>query len=570
MTGCPLVAEFCIAELGAVLGVSTTSAKKLIGHALELRHRLPRLWAQVQSGDVPAWRARAVAEVTTHTTPSLTVEATAWVDAQVAAVAGRIGPAQLDRLVAETIKRYDLAATDPAADPEDGYLSVDPRHATLHDEDVHFAGTMRFEAELDIADALDLDRALVHGAATLKALGSTASLDVRRSEALGDLARTQTALELAGADADPDHLPAAREVVLHAHFDATVVGEQTVFGPTGRLEEGQRLVLIDQVRDWCSDSRTHVTIKPVIDLTANLSTTGVRDPRPDPRPDHPARPHVRVSPLRPTSTRLRRRPRHPLRPPGRGRGPTTTRPHRNLEPRRPLPATPPPQDPHRLALPHDIERRLRVDQPPRPPVPPRPHRHHRDPASTRTRTTLTPPRTPPQRLRRGHRRVRALDDHGAGRVRRSAPRGMGRRLPLGVPKTRQSPAGVACPLCGGLVPVMSSGCRDCHLPMADIRRHSEVGTSPSESWARAAGVRIVGVLLYGAVIAWCWWQLPASLPFVVPAAVAGLVIHGVKGRPLLAMLAFAVLVVSLPVLLAPALGTGAFSDLAEWINDPQW
>ncbi len=67
--GCPLVAEFCIAELGAVLGISTTSAKKLIGHALELRHRLPRLWSQVHSAQVPAWRARSVAEVTIHTTP---------------------------------------------------------------------------------------------------------------------------------------------------------------------------------------------------------------------------------------------------------------------------------------------------------------------------------------------------------------------------------------------------------------------------------------------------------------------------------------------------------------------
>src|SRR5215210_3631553 len=140
--GCPLVAEFCIAELGAVLGISTTSAKKLIGHALELRHRLPRLWSQVQSGAVPAWRARAVAETTIHTSPALTVDAARWVDSQVAAVAGRVSPAQVDRLVAETIKRYDLAAADAAADPEDGYLSVDPRHATLHDEDVHFAGTM--------------------------------------------------------------------------------------------------------------------------------------------------------------------------------------------------------------------------------------------------------------------------------------------------------------------------------------------------------------------------------------------------------------------------------------------
>ena len=29
--GCPLVAEFCIAEFGAVLGMSTVSAKHLIG-----------------------------------------------------------------------------------------------------------------------------------------------------------------------------------------------------------------------------------------------------------------------------------------------------------------------------------------------------------------------------------------------------------------------------------------------------------------------------------------------------------------------------------------------------------
>ncbi|MCY4727452.1 DUF222 domain-containing protein [Nocardioides sp. STR2] len=271
--GAPLVAEFCLAELGGVLGTSTTAAKKLVGHALELRHRLPRLWAQVLAGRVPAWRARLVAETTIHATPALTQEAAGFVDAQVAAVAGRVGPAQLDRLVAEAIKRFDLAEADPAADPEDGYLSVDPRHVTIHDEDVHFAGTMRLEAELDIADAVDLDRALAHGAATLKALGSQAPLGARRSAALGDLARTQTALDLAGPGADREHLPPAREVVLHAHFDAGFSGEATVFGPTGRMEEGQRLVLLDQVKDWCADSRTKVTIKPVLDLNAQLTTS---------------------------------------------------------------------------------------------------------------------------------------------------------------------------------------------------------------------------------------------------------------------------------------------------------
>ncbi|CAB4944906.1 unannotated protein [freshwater metagenome] len=287
--GTPLVAEFCVAELGTVLGITSASAKKLIGHALELRHRLPRLWAQVHSGSVPAWRARAVAEVTIHSTPELTVEAARFVDAQVAAVAGKIGPAQLDRLVAETIKRYDLAETDRAADPEDGYLHVDPRHVTIHDQDVHFAGTVRLEAEIDLADGLDLHQALAHGAATQKALGSQESLDARRAKALGDLARTQTALDLhdsaggrvAGEEragvTRPD-LPAAREVVLHAHFDASLSGDTTVFRPTGRLEEGHRLLLLTQLKSWCRDSRTRITVKPVIDLNQEKAAPGYEIP----------------------------------------------------------------------------------------------------------------------------------------------------------------------------------------------------------------------------------------------------------------------------------------------------
>ena len=305
--GTPLVAEFCIAELGTVLGITSVSAKKLIGHALELRHRLPRLWAQVHAGRVPAWRARAVAEATIHSTHALTVGAAAFVDAQVAAVAGKVGPAQLDRLVAETIKRFDLAETDPAADPEDGYLHVDPRHVTIHDQDVHFAGTVRLEAEVDLADGFDLQRALAHGAATQKALGSEESLDARRAKALGDLARTQTALDLhdsaggrpasdsaGGRVADesvggrvageeragvsrPD-LPAAREVVLHAHFDATTAGDTIVFEPTGRLEEGQRLLLLEKLRSWCGDSRTEVTVKPVIDLNQEKAAPGYEIP----------------------------------------------------------------------------------------------------------------------------------------------------------------------------------------------------------------------------------------------------------------------------------------------------
>ena len=232
---------------------------------------------------MPAWRARTVAEATIHATPALTLEAAGWVDAQVAAVAGRIGPAQLDRLVAETIKRFELAGVDPAADPEDGYLSVDPRHATLNTDDVHYAGTLHFEADLDIADAPRPrpgpgPRRRGPEGPRLHRVASTSAAP--RPSATSPAPRppsTSSQGQPAPRDARTD-CPAAREVVLHAHFDATTDGQATVFGPTGRLEEGQRLVLLDQVKAWCGDSRTKVTIKPVIDLNTALEAPGYAIP----------------------------------------------------------------------------------------------------------------------------------------------------------------------------------------------------------------------------------------------------------------------------------------------------
>ena len=60
--GAPLVAEFSIAEFAAAVGLSTEAGKRYVGHALELRYRLPRLWKRVTSGDLPAWKARRVAD----------------------------------------------------------------------------------------------------------------------------------------------------------------------------------------------------------------------------------------------------------------------------------------------------------------------------------------------------------------------------------------------------------------------------------------------------------------------------------------------------------------------------
>ena len=59
--GAPWVAEFAPADLAAALGISHDAARLLTADALELAHRLPRLWELVRAGAVPVWRARLIA-----------------------------------------------------------------------------------------------------------------------------------------------------------------------------------------------------------------------------------------------------------------------------------------------------------------------------------------------------------------------------------------------------------------------------------------------------------------------------------------------------------------------------
>ena len=48
--GCPLISEFAIPELATTLGLSQESGRRFVAVALELAHRLPRLWLRVQEG----------------------------------------------------------------------------------------------------------------------------------------------------------------------------------------------------------------------------------------------------------------------------------------------------------------------------------------------------------------------------------------------------------------------------------------------------------------------------------------------------------------------------------------
>ncbi|MQW74733.1 DUF222 domain-containing protein [Nocardioides sp. dk4132] len=260
--GTPLVAEFAPMELGAALGMSTDAARALVGSALELAHRLPRTWKQMKSGVVPVWKGRRLAQLTLLLPP----DGADFVDRQLAGGLGKVGWATIERLVDQARVTFD-----PEGAEKQRREAADGRRFDVHTGEATHDGTVRVEGELDLADALDLDTAIRQGAEELAALGATESLDVRRSMAAGELARRQLAFDLrteAGDGAASVVKP--RQVIIHVHLSEAAISRDEAGIAT--LEETGSIVSTEQVRDWCANPETQVTIKPVIDLDAHHHT----------------------------------------------------------------------------------------------------------------------------------------------------------------------------------------------------------------------------------------------------------------------------------------------------------
>ncbi len=62
--GTPAVSAFAPEPVAAALGVSTLTGMKLIADALDLQHRLPKIWRLVEDLAVEPWKARQVAQAT--------------------------------------------------------------------------------------------------------------------------------------------------------------------------------------------------------------------------------------------------------------------------------------------------------------------------------------------------------------------------------------------------------------------------------------------------------------------------------------------------------------------------
>ncbi len=346
--GTPGVAEYAVEELAAALGLSHLAGLALVAEAVELRHRLPRLWTLVQDG----WPAGVEGPPGRQGHHQLSRDAVAFVDRHLAVTARSNRLPALNPVLHEARLRCD---PDQAAAVEQNALDhrgvwLDHRESTA---------TTLVTARMDTLDALDLDGSITDLAGLLGRLGDHRTLDVRRASALGMLAHPQRALDLAaGTDPGTDPEPGAglngSRGTLYLHV--TLADLATTTGGSGRVER-LGTASLGLLRDWLQ-RLSGVSIRPVLD-PARTDTVDAHDP---PawmrelvilRDRHCVFPGCTVDARACDLDHLQR-----YVPLDRGR---STRPDLAAEPRVPVSTTPPGQDLRRLALPPPPRRR--ADQP---------------------------------------------------------------------------------------------------------------------------------------------------------------------------------------------------------------
>ncbi|HEY0694042.1 MAG TPA: DUF222 domain-containing protein [Kribbella sp.] len=183
--GCPAIAEFAPAELGAILGISAISAARYIGEALALRHRLPRTWAQVLSGHATPWKARKIATACL----ALSEDAAAIVDRKIASIIDTVTPIRLKSIVDAALWTADpdaaLAAAEAAARTRGIWVGRSDEH-----------GTTQIWARAATGDVIRFNATIREIADALQTLGDTDPLAERSAKALGILSDPALAHEL--------------------------------------------------------------------------------------------------------------------------------------------------------------------------------------------------------------------------------------------------------------------------------------------------------------------------------------------------------------------------------------
>lgn len=193
--GTPAVSEFAADELGALLEMTTVSGANLIADALDLRHRHPRLWDAVMSGQVDDWKARKVVRATAA--GELTLRLARQVDAEtVDAVVG------LPFTRAMNVVAARILAADPERAEQLRRIDEERRYVSVGRSQEN--GLRTVIARTTAGEAARIDAMVAHLAGLLAAHGDSDLVGVRRAKALGLLANPAQACLLLAGEASPD------------------------------------------------------------------------------------------------------------------------------------------------------------------------------------------------------------------------------------------------------------------------------------------------------------------------------------------------------------------------------
>jgi len=274
--GTPKVAAFTPEPFAAALGVSTQTGMALLADALDLVHRLPRIWGRVQDLSVPAWKAQRVA----RSTHGLAREAAAHVDREIAPVLHTAGVARIERAVAHAIAT--VHPEEHAHREETGKETWDVQ--LLHPRPGEFAGTSELFARGDTLDLTKLFDLLCATAADLAAAGDPDPLGARKAKALGIIADHQPSLDLhrfvgtsPGFETAAERLPqpagstTTTKTRLYFHLDLADLDDPTRVGRVERLGPAT----MAKIRDWLAT--TNATIQPVLRMDRH-DTVDAHDP----------------------------------------------------------------------------------------------------------------------------------------------------------------------------------------------------------------------------------------------------------------------------------------------------
>ena len=184
--GTPLVREFAASEVAGELEISTYAARALLADVLDVRHRLPRLWARVIACEVATWVARKVAVATRDLTP----EQALFVDAGVAEYAdGRLSWSRF-----ETVLEARVVEADPEAAAAREAAAAAEQFAKVGRSNEHGQKTLYVRSTAAVITRIDAT--LDYLCQALRALGDTETADELRVKAMLLLANPLQAVEL--------------------------------------------------------------------------------------------------------------------------------------------------------------------------------------------------------------------------------------------------------------------------------------------------------------------------------------------------------------------------------------